>query len=165
MNIRIAEKRDLEAVIRLYKDIIEDLDRRTNYPEWHWGSHPDLPMLEAAIDNHELWLYEDEQQLYGAAIVNSALADGSQIDWSGDDFCAIHLFGIHPERKRKGMADDFLTQLINAQSASSIRLNFIAGNFPAENLYARHGFVHRGAATLDEGDGLLLDFVYMEKQL
>lgn len=165
LTIRQAEPSDFNQVCDLYQKIIANLDKRTNFPLWTWGVHPSFDSLQQALNNQELWLFEHNGQLCGSALVNQALEGEEQVNWQGQNAWCIHLFGLDPDLRGRGLADAFLQGLmamIQEKKADSIRLNLIEGNLPAHNLYSRNGFLHRGHYSVwleDEGS---LPFEMME---
>lgn len=175
-----AKKEQLDQICRFYQDITDDLERRTNYPLWTWGIHPDYTGLKDAVENNELFLFipDDFEEILrqkdlfewsypfaGGAVVNSSWEDGGEIQWSGDNFSAIHLFAIHPALGKLGLADRFLDEIMKSaskQEIDSIRLDLIEGNWPAGHLYLRHGFESRGKGQFKPEGEKVLNFEYRE---
>lgn len=165
-TLRQAQPEDFNSVCTLYQKIIASLESRTNFPLWTWGVHPSQQSLKEALDNREIWLFEQNGQLCGSAFVNRVLEGEEQVSWQGNDAWCIHLFGIDPVLGGKGLSDRFLQGLLailKEKRADSIRLNLIEGNDPARNLYTRNGFEHRGHYSVWLDDEGFLPFEMMEK--
>lgn len=166
--LRTACKGDLDVLCRFYQMVIEDLEKRTNYPLWTWGIHPSRQMLEDAISNQEIVLVQDGDHLCAAAMLSSALEGEELVSWSGLHPMAIHLFAIDPTLGGRKISDWFLNALIKQIEAAgfdSIRLNLIAGNRPARNLYVRAGFESRGEVDIDLPKEGILHFEMMERSI
>lgn len=178
--IQTATTDQLQMICQFYQEVIEDLENRINFPKWTWGIHPTMEDLENAIQNQELILFtpdpssstfhelkEYSYPFAGAAIINSSWIDGGQIQWTSQDFMAIHLFAIHPNPALRSMkhGDAFLEEIldyIKDQNTESIRLDLIEGNWPADHLYLRHGFEKRGKGEYQPEGEVMLQFEYRE---
>lgn len=176
--ITYATKQDLAALVSFYKEIIASLEKRINYPLWTWGIHPDLDMIESAIEHTELLLFHTSDDFdtpdgylfpfAGAAIVNTSHDGGDRPIWMRNDPEIIHLFAIHPELSGHHLADLFLEEIIEkvqSDGKDSVRLDLIDGNRPARNLYSRHGFESRGIYDYQPEKEDILTFEYMERSL
>lgn len=64
---------------------------------------------------------------------------------------------VDPRIRGQGGGDLLVETLLEwacGQGASRVRLRVTGNNIPAERLYARHGFLPTGAATIRDRDGL-----------
>lgn len=164
-QLRHASMDDYERIEALYKKIMKDLDARTNYPVWHWGIHPDRDMILAGIECRQqyLWLYQG--QLAGTALINRTLEEAGDAAFKGTHYAVIHLLGMDPALSGKGLADAFLEAILQEKKKegyTSFRLSIVTGNWPAKNLYLRHGFETIGTSSIMEA-GEPLCFELMEK--
>ncbi len=176
-----AQPTDYNQIQQFYLEICQDLAQRENYPLWKWGIHPTEEMIQEAIQQGELLLFFDDQAnldaglkadrpFYGAAIVNTCHEEGQNVAWSSSNAKTIHLFAVHPALAGHHLADQFLDEIIEsakAQDLESLHLDVIDGNWPAKNLYVRHGFESLGImdfhAEHDVQD--VLTFEFMELNL
>lgn len=176
--ITTATKQDTDTLVSFYQEVIASLEKRTNYPLWTWGIHPDLSMLESAIAQNEMLLFTSDADFpipteypfpfLGAAIVNTSHDGGDRPIWNETNPEIIHLFAIHPNLSGHQLADRFLEEIIEriqARGKDSVRLDLIDGNWPARNLYSRHGFESRGVYDYQPEKEAVLTFEYMELPL
>ncbi len=179
--ITYAKPFDYDQIQQFYLDVCQDLETRENYPLWKWGIHPTRKMIEEAIQHGELLLFSNDgheldadlkaaHPFYGAAIVNTNHEEGQSVAWTSNAAKTIHLFAIHPKLAGYHLADQFLDEIIQlakTQNLASLHLDVIDGNWPAKNLYLRHGFESLGImdfhAEHDVQD--VLTFEFMELNL
>lgn len=179
--ITYAKPFDYDQIQQFYLDICHDLEVRENYPLWQWGLHPTKEMIEEAIEQGELLLFSNDDleldtdlkathPFYGAAIVNTNHEEGQSVAWSSDQAKTIHLFAIHPDLAGHHLADQFLAEIIElaqTQNLASLHLDVIDGNWPAKNLYVRHGFQSLGIMDIHTEHDVqdVLTFEFMELNL
>ncbi len=183
--LKQAKRHDLEQIVSFYQEVIEDLNRRTNFPVWRWGLHPNRQMLEQAIDKGHLVLFDSPSRLseaetfkngftgmdypfVGALIVNREDIDCIRVPWHTDSFLAIHLFAIHPALSRRHLADELIEELADAArdlNVEALRLDVVENNLPAYSLYMRHGFNELCELETAVENNETLVFDYMERLL
>ncbi len=164
-SVRPASMQDVDALCEMYQEVIAELEKRKNYPLWHWGIYPNEETVRDAIERGEMVILAIDGKLAGAAKVNEELEGEEYVLWKGTSPRSIHLFTIRPGFTGMHASDWFLMRLIKEKRSShidSLRLNLIVGNKPAKNLYLRCGFVSCGCADVLLEDEGVLPFELME---
>lgn len=155
--IRKAVPSDAPAVAALYDEAHDDAERTVNYgaPSWKKGVYPTLRTAEEAIREGSLFLYEREDGIIGAFIMNSRQnSDYAQIDWGIDpadeEIFALHTLVISPRHRRGGIAEEMMRYAIalcGERGAKTIRVDTHTANVPAQKLYRKCGFQDAGHSS------------------
>jgi [ribosomal protein S18]-alanine N-acetyltransferase len=139
LEIRLFQTGDLEAVSRIEEACFDD-----PYPQYFFAQ-----LAEANPETFLVALFEEE-------IVGYAIIDG----WADHD----HLISIavHPEHRRKGVAQALLDRLESRLSGKRpVRLEVRRNNTPAVQFYTKNGYRYVGVEERYYRDGE--DALIMEK--
>lgn len=150
--IRIAEIKDLDAVMELYDYVIDELDKTDIDLRWIKGVYPARPFAENAAQHRELLLYIENGSLVGCAVVNSnAIPEYDAVKWGTDapngKIAFIHALAISPDHQGKGAGKAFVREIVEycrKMGFETIRLDVLSRNKPAFALYKSAGFTYVG---------------------
>lgn len=49
-SVRPASMQDFDALCEMYQEVIAELEKRNNYPLWHWGIYPNEDTVRESIE-------------------------------------------------------------------------------------------------------------------
>lgn len=178
MIVRPAVTADSTPVLHVYERVVHAM--RTSPYDAHWDMefHPTANDLSAAIETGDLFIAVDDSEDASGAILGAFVLDTSQdpqydqVPWliaePADRIACIHLLAVDPDARGRRIGAALVNAAIRtarARRMRSIRLDVIAHNQPAVDLYASCGFTDHGVFTLDYGGGLMLPAHLMELDL
>ena len=148
IDISRANKNSYGEVRCFYHSLIDSLNPAQRYVGWKKDIYPSLAFLRSAIDDGDLYVCRDEGRIAGAMVLNHACNESYkncrwQIAADDSEILVIHALGVHPEFQGKGCAKAMVQKAIaiaGEAGIKAIRLDVLAGNIPAENLYQGIGF-------------------------
>ena len=154
--VRQAFKYEKEKVIKFYDVVIEANNKAEINLRWQKNIHPSHKLLNDSVDNGELFIYEENEEILGACIMNKSFNESYlQIEWGVDaEICelgVIHVLGVHPECFRKGIAEKLLNgvkEYARKNKIKAIRLDVFKINTPAVKLYEKLGFLRMGETVM-----------------
>ncbi len=147
MKIRLATREDLDSLCSFYDRIIEHQADDEYGAGWTRDVYPNREDLRQKIGDDLFYLVSEEEHIIAAACL-SMQEDNNYLDKPWTFSCqdhriaVLHLFGVDPDYRGKGIAASFLRSMIeeNRGKTDAIHLDVINGNLPARRLYARMGF-------------------------
>ena len=152
--IRLAVEADLPAVGRIYEEILDEEDKRpASYTNWQRGKYPTVAHARKAMEAGELWIAEEEGDLYAAFVLNDVqLPEYDNIPWnfqaSRDQVGVIHTLVVSPRWAGRGKARE-LVEFCEDESRRRgwmvMRLDTYEGNYPANQMYPKLGYRLAGA--------------------
>lgn len=144
---KIAGESIPRAVKTFYHSLIKGLDQTTGYCRWELGAHPSDEMLEAAINQKELYLGVIDQRIAACMMINLHGDGYPKAAWDNEiaegEYLVIHILGVHQDFRRRGLAKEmvqFAIDLARREKKRAIRLDVLKGNLPAEEMYTSLGF-------------------------
>lgn len=166
----------VEELLAMYAAVEEAVAGTDNDPLWVIGKHPSAEQLRGAAATGSLFVGMIDDQLAGALIVDSNQAPGYenvswQIEAAPDAVAVMHLFGIHPSFRGKGLARPLVEAAARAKRADGftvLRLDTLIDNLGAQRTYTALGFTNIGRALLSYGPYANItepNFVMFEKAL
>lgn len=163
---------DLDDVVLLYDAVGRVSAGTDNDPIWQMGIYPTIEMLASEIEQGNVFILRAAGELAGAVVVNRGIEAGYEdVSWASDvplgESAIIHLFGMHPDFKGKGLARAFLAEVertLRERGERVIRFDVVATNIGAQKVYERLGFTPCGKAWLEYED-YQGDFYFFEKEL
>lgn len=171
LDIRKAEKYEYEKVLSFYYDVIE-LEKDLPYgPMWTKGVYPTDEMIHELVENEVMYVGLVDGRIVSAMALNSEVVEGyDKVSWKVDagweEVFVLHLFGILPEYRRKGVSRAMLSYADDEASRygkKAIRLDVLAGNLPAEKLYPGCGYMYIETADVHYEDTGWDRFLMFEK--
>ncbi|MDM8163044.1 GNAT family N-acetyltransferase [Collinsella intestinalis] len=175
MVVTVAAERDLPAVERLYRAVIEEMHGTPHDVWWEFGVHPTREGLRASASRGELIVARDgapatvgdgevppqEASLLGACVVDGAQDAGYRtaawpLSVPDHEVAVLHLLAVAPEGRGRGVARRLVAaaaRAARARGARVLRLDVFDNNAPAIALYRSCGFTDLGARAFayDEG--------------
>ncbi len=147
MKIRVATAKDLDLLYSFYNKIIDHQKHEEYGAGWTRDVYPSRKDLQAKIDSDLFYLVTEHEQIIAAACL-SMHEDDNYLEKPWTYICmdhriaVLHLFGVDPEYRQKGIAISFLRSIIeeNREKIDAIHLDVVDGNLPAEKLYEKSGF-------------------------
>ena len=171
MNIRRAMVFDLPGVVRLYDDTHEAERRGIITTGWLPGVYPVRATAEAALQRGDLFVMEENNQIYGSALINQIQVDVyADCDWiyrgPDEDVSVLHTLAVDPDARGKGAGPAFVRfweGLAAEQGCSILRIDTNALNKRARNMYAKLGYIESGIVPTVFNGLKNVDLVMMEK--
>ena len=152
MKLTLASDKDFEAVRAFYDHVIEHTADIKKHARWIKGLHPDDHSICEYIEQNAMYLLLDGERIAGAmAITMFQTEDYHFVKWkmdaSDDEVSVIHILAVNPDyqgtRIEKRMIEEAI-RISRAEGKLACRLDALASNLPAHNLYQSKGFVFRG---------------------
>ena len=173
IDILRANKNTYGEVRRFYHSLIDSLSPERRYVGWKKDIYPSPAFLRSSIDNGDLYVCRDEGRIAGAMVLNHEYNESyKSCHWQTavDDsaLLVIHALGVHPDFQRKGCAKAMVQKAIaiaGETGMKAIRLDVLAGNIPAENLYQGMGFQYLTSVQMYYEDTGWTDFKLYEYML
>ena len=153
MNIRNATEQEFEIVREFYHMMTDAMSDAPYSPGWKKGIYPSDEDLQDALREQTLFLGTEGGEIVAVMVMNHACVEDYalaswQVEASPEEVTVLHMLGIHPSRRGKGLAKELVTWAIeNARKCGqkAVRLDVLSGNLPAERLYPAIGFRWMGS--------------------
>lgn len=173
MIVRKATENDLDAVEKLYDEIHTAEEENKQQIGWVRGIYPVRSTAETALKREDLFVLENDGEIYGTGIINSIQADSySHGNWkhniSDDQVCVLHTLVISPASTGKGYGRKFLEFYENyalAHGCTELRIDTNAKNEAARTMYKKHGYTEIGIVPTDFNGIPEIKLVLLEKYL
>ena len=152
--IRLAVEADLETIGKIYDEILDEEDKRpASYTNWQRGKYPTVHHARKALEDGELWVAEEDGDLYAAFVLNGKqLPEYDNIPWQFeapvDGVAVIHTLVVSPRWAGKGKARElvaFCEEEGRRKGWTVMRLDTYEGNYPANRMYPKLGYRLAGA--------------------
>ena len=178
MIIRLAAQYEASSVVALYECVVNAMRDTPFDARWDMAFHPTADGLRAAIAAGNLFVATDGEpytspRIYGAFVLDDEQDAGyTQASWpvaaSDDEVAVIHLLAVSPTVRGLHIGAALVNaaaRIARERGKRAIRLDVVANNDPAVNLYRSCGLVDLGIFTLDYGGGLVMPAHLMELDL
>lgn len=148
-----------DAIQAFYDDVTARTPDMSLYARWSKGKHPTADGIRSYIKEGSMYLYKEEDIIVGAMAVTMYQGeDYHAIEWSqpvpDDEVAVIHILAVHPDRQGSGVGSEMVRE--------AVRLDALASNTPAHNMYKRLGFEYRGKQHLYAENTGWTDFYFFE---
>ena len=148
MKIRNATEQEFTIVRSFYHLLTDAMAGATYSPGWKKGIYPSDEDLRDALREQTLFVGTEDEEIVAAMVMNHAcVEDYAMANWQADaspeEVTVLHLLGIHPSHRGKGLAKELVTWAITDaknRGQKAVRLDVLTGNLPAERLYPSLGF-------------------------
>ncbi|MBQ3319810.1 MAG: GNAT family N-acetyltransferase [Spirochaetia bacterium] len=165
--------RDLSELREKYIEIIEKTPDISRHARWEYGKHPGDPLLQAYMDNDEMYLLMDGPEIAGVMAVTMYQGeDYHDIDWSreleDDQVASVHILGVCPGHTGKHLGRRLVQEAIalaREKGKKALRLDTLDSNKPAQHMYESLGFCLRGKANRYAENTGWTGFLYYEYAL
>ena len=147
---------DLDEVGNLYDAVCDYLNKHINYPGWKKGIYPTAEDARKGIEEGALYVVKSHGKIAGTVILRHEPEDGyKNAKWLTescyDNIYVVYTLAVHPDFLRLGIGKMLLDQaekLAVSEGCTSLRLDVVQGNIPAENLYEKCGYRYVGTVSL-----------------
>lgn len=161
---------DFESIMTFYDDVTERTPDIVRFARWQKGKHPTGDGIRAYIGEGSMFLYKEREVFVGAmAITMYQGEEYHAIKWSkqvaDDEVAVIHILAVSPDRQGEGIGSEMIREAIclaYANEKKAVRLDALASNTPAHEIYKRLGFEFRGQQHLYAENTGWTDFYFFE---
>lgn len=150
MKLYQATEKDFPRVSQFYRDVIDHTEHMQRYARWVYGQHPTSEMLFRYIQNGVLYYSEKDGDILSAVAVTSQGKEYHGAAWSlplrDDEVSVIHLLCVAPKLQKQGVARmtmGLVLEMSREMNRKAVRLDALACNTPAHQLYELLGFQKR----------------------
>lgn len=148
MIIRKAEARDIDAIEKIYNEILLKEERGQVTTGWERGIYPKRETAEAALKRNDIFVMEDEGAIVGSGIINKEQVDVyEKAKWKykaeDSEVMVLHTLVIDPNKSGKGYGKrfvDFYEDFARENGCKYLRMDTNEKNKAARSLYTKLGF-------------------------
>ena len=148
MNIRKASPADLPGVEKIYDDLHDAEESGLVTIGWIRGVYPTRATAGAALDRGDLYVMEEDGQIYGAALINRIqVEEYSLAKWEhnvpDDQIYVLHTLVISPAAAGRGLGKQFVQfyeDLARKNGISELRIDTNEKNSRARAMYKKLGY-------------------------
>lgn len=170
MMLYQAKIEDYDVIQAFYDDVTARTPDISLYARWSKGKHPTAEGIRTYINEGSMFLYKEEGAIIGAMAVTMYQGeDYHAIEWSqqvaDNEVAVIHILAVHPDRQGSGIGSEMVREsirLARENGMKGIRLDALASNTPAHDMYQRLGFEYRGKQHLYAENTGWTDFYFFE---
>jgi len=147
-NVKRLGVADLPALSQFYQEVCAQQVHDAYGPDWHWGVYPSAASLRQSLaTSHVLAGYVGKRIAAVGVLTVGEDTDYRAVTWqvaaADNEIAVLHLFAVHADFRGQGVSSAMLQALLahareNGQRV--VHLDVVAGNVPAEKLYAANGF-------------------------
>ena len=150
MKLIRAREDTIERITQFYRNVIAHTEHMDRCARWIYGQHPTDEMLQSYIRSGAMYYCEKDGAILSALAVTPQAEDYHDAAWSifldDDEVSVIHLLCVAPEAQRQGVARETMGLIIKRSQEigkKAVRLDSLASNTPAHQLYESLGFQKR----------------------
>ena len=148
MEFKVADAALYSQILSLYEQVILKLEQDGINIYWDLDTYPSREYFKGAIEQGTLYVALEDGQLIGAAVLDhNVRPEYASVPWQcraqADEVLVMHVLGVLPEARGRGVARRMLEQSIQVcrdQGLRALRLDALTSNRPACELYRRAGF-------------------------
>lgn len=148
LTVRRAAEAEFAAIRSFYHRLIDLMQDSPYHPAWKKDIYPNNDDLRTALRAGQLYVGMLGDEYAAAMIVNHTCNEGYRdapwsVDARDDEVTVIHTLGVMPTYGGRGYAKRMVREAIaiaRRTGQKAVRLDVLAGNLPAERLYAGLGF-------------------------
>jgi len=172
--IRKATLKDIDQVENGYTELLLYEQEHQAYTVWQLGVYPTRKVAEDAFQNNELYVMDEDGDIYASVIVNQVQPqEYQQIHWKYDvlphQVLVIHLLCVRPSKAGKGIGKKMVNFVIEEGKrlgCQTVRLDTGSQNKPAIALYEKMGFELVGKTKMAIGGKIAHnDHLFFEKKI
>lgn len=146
--IRKACAGDIDAIERIYESIHSAEESGKQRIGWIRGVYPTRATALSALERDDLFVCEEDGEIYAAAIINKTQVDvyaGAAWLYEADPdrVCVLHTLVVEPEHSGRGTGKRFVSfyeDYAKKTGCTVLRMDTNAKNAAARALYARLGY-------------------------
>lgn len=172
MELITCSAAQLEAVAKLYSEVVNYLEQTINYPKWS-QDYPCRQTVQEAIAQRQQYACVEQGQMLGAMILNEEPNGNYGAGaWSRElrqgQYLVLHTLAVHPMAQKRGVGSylvDCCREIALQKGYRAIRLDVVPQNLPAIKLYESKGFVCAGERDLQRNIAEVPRFTLYELNL
>lgn len=158
LEFRKAQLSELDEILSLYNNLIDEMEKTTNYPKWTKGYYPDYNYLKEKQNLGQLFvLLGEDKEIISVVILNQdSISDYDNVNWSQKlrpkEVLFMHTFAVKHNLRGQRIGDEVIKAIIDyakENGIKSLRCDTINGNTPAQHFYTRVGFNDLGIYELN----------------
>jgi len=157
MNIRLAEKKDIDKIMLIIADARESIGR-LGIDQWQYG-YPTRDSVKEDISlNHTYVVLDGEDICATFALTLNGEPTYKKIycgAWICDDeYVTLHKIAVDSAHRGRGVSSeivDFIVRFARDNGYSSVRVDTHHGNIPMRKMLERNSFEHCGNIYLLDG--------------
>lgn len=167
--IRIAERKDLEQIVKIYEDVI----KQNPSVGWVLGVYPTKETAKKAIDKKELYVKVIDDRVVATAKINQVQEEAYrkcswEEDVDDDEVMVIHTLSVSPKMQKNGIGKEFMSfyeDFAKEKGCKYLRMDTNETNTQARKMYKSLGYKERGK-VLCEFNGILdVGLICLEKKI
>lgn len=148
MKIRIAKAKEKTSIREFYNSIIIRNAGTIHDIGWKVDQYPSEEVLQQALENENLYVGENNSNYVSVMILNDNFCpEYNAVHWNvpceKKETLVIHALAVDPNESGKGYAKQMVRFALDSAKKlqkKAVRLDVIAGNHAAEQLYLQEGF-------------------------
>ena len=149
--IRLATKKDLDLILKIYEYAREFMKNNGNWSQWK-DNFPPKEILINDIDNKQLYVYEENKEIYGvfAFIIGE---DESYKNIENGKWISDELYGTIHRVASNGKTKGLLSKIIAfcEKNISHLRIDTHSDNKIMQHLIIKNGFTKTGTIYVEDG--------------
>lgn len=173
MQIRKANKGDIDAVAQIYDEVHTCEELGLLSVGWKRGTYPTRQTAEEAVQRDDLFVAFENDRVIAAAVLNHLQVDCyAQGDWqlqaTDKEVLVMHTLVVSPSVGRKGVGRQFVAFYENYArqlGMKALRIDTQTCNQVARSLYHKLGFDERGVVECQFNGISSVQMVLLEKVL
>lgn len=173
MNFRKATKEDISPIVEIYNDIHTQEEMGLVTIGWVRDTYPTELDAQKALNRGDLFVGEDEGQIFGAAIINQIQVDvyeNAPWEYPAEDreVMVLHTLVISPKAPRRGYGKAFVQfyqDWASEHHCPYLRIDTNEKNTRARAMYQKLGFREIGMVPCDFNGIRSINLVLLEKKL
>ena len=157
MNIRKAEKKELEEILIIYKEAREYMALNGNKDQWG-DNYPPRSLIEDDISTGKCYVACDEKVcgVFYFAIENDPMYDViKEGEWLNEnDYAVVHRIAVSQNTHNKGIASqciDYAVEICKENNVFDLRMDTHKDNQPMQRFLEKKGFDKCGIVYVDDG--------------
>ncbi len=152
MEIRKAEKKDINRIEEIYENIHNEEEKGITTIGWIRNIYPTRKTAKEALNRDDLFVLEDENKIVAVAVINQIQVDEYKYaNWKYNakesEIMVLHGLAVDPYQKGKGYGSAFVAfyeSFAKEHECKELRMDTNARNKKARRLYQRLGYEEIG---------------------
>ena len=142
MNFRLATMDDLPQLKKVYKKIIENMNKNNIYI---WDEIYPCELFRDDIENNCLYVLTENNEIASAFVLCDSNVGSDSVQWESKHDEALYMsrFGVNVDYLKRGVGKRMInlaTELARDKGVKYLRLFVADINEPATNFYIKNGF-------------------------
>lgn len=171
--IRKATKGDINAIVKIYDDILTEEEAGRTTTGWIRGIYPTENTARTALEKGDLFVCEYEGSIVASMRINREITPEYDLaEWeyeaTEDKYMVLHLLTVSPSVKGKGIGRKMLAfyeDFARQNGCKYLRMDTNERNVRARKIYAKYGFKETGVFPCEFNGIKDVKLVCLEKKL